>query len=101
MPDYAIIVVSASVGISKMMKEHFKIAQALKIPICIVVTKVDIVAPGKLKETVSVLEKFLRKFNVRKYPVQIGPDTDLGEISEQILFGLKICPIFSISNFTG
>jgi len=46
-PDYAVIIVGANMGVSKMTREHLGIAQALKIPIFIVVTKVDISPPEK------------------------------------------------------
>ena len=46
-PDYAVIIVGANMGVSKMTREHLGISQALKIPIFIVVTKVDISPPEK------------------------------------------------------
>ena len=41
-PDYAMIIIGANMGISRMTKEHLGIALALKIPFFIVMTKIDI-----------------------------------------------------------
>lgn len=41
-PQYAMLVVGANMGVSRMTKEHIGIAMSLKIPIFVVVTKVDI-----------------------------------------------------------
>ena len=42
LPDYSMIIVGANMGVSRMTKEHLGISLALKIPIFIVVTKIDI-----------------------------------------------------------
>lgn len=44
-PDYAMIVVGANMGVSRMTREHLGIALILKIPFFVVVTKVDISPP--------------------------------------------------------
>lgn len=100
MPDYAVIIVGANMGVSKMTREHFGIAQALKIPIFIVVTKVDIAPPEKYQDTVGVLDKILRSRHVLKMPVQVGPDDDVAVLAKAMP-SLQMCPIFSISNVTG
>jgi len=41
LPDYSLIVVGANMGVSRMTKEHLGISLALKVPIFIVVTKID------------------------------------------------------------
>lgn len=42
MPDYAMIVVGANMGITRMTREHLGISLALKVPIFIIITKIDI-----------------------------------------------------------
>jgi GTPase len=42
MPDYAMLVVGANMGISRMTKEHLGITLALGVPIFFVITKIDI-----------------------------------------------------------
>ena len=48
-PDYAMILIGANMGMSKMTKEHLGICLASKIPFYIVITKVDI-APEHVNE---------------------------------------------------
>lgn len=45
-PHYAMLVVGANMGISRITKEHIGIAVSLKIPIFVVITKVDIAPPN-------------------------------------------------------
>ena len=40
LPDYVMICIGANMGITRMTKEHLGIALALKLPICVVITKV-------------------------------------------------------------
>ena len=46
LPDYSMIIVGANMGVSRMTKEHLGISLALKIPIFIVITKIDIMDKG-------------------------------------------------------
>jgi GTPase len=47
LPDYVMILVGANMGLSTMTKEHIGIALSLKIPIYVVITKIDI-APKEI-----------------------------------------------------
>jgi len=42
LPDYCMVIVGANMGVSRMTKEHLGITLALKIPLFIVITKIDI-----------------------------------------------------------
>lgn len=42
LPDFAMLLVGANMGVQLMTKEHISIACALQIPIVVVLTKVDI-----------------------------------------------------------
>jgi GTPase len=44
-PHYNMLVVGANMGVSRMTKEHIGITQALKIPMFVVVTKLDLAPP--------------------------------------------------------
>jgi GTPase len=48
-PDYSIIVVGANSGLSKMTREHIGICIFLRIPLIVVITKIDI-APQNILE---------------------------------------------------
>jgi len=60
MPDYAMIVVGANMGVSKMTKEHLGISLALGVPIFVVITKIDIAPAEKYQETLQTLIKILK-----------------------------------------
>lgn len=42
MPDYAMVIIGANMGITRMTREHIGLSIALKIPIFFVLTKIDI-----------------------------------------------------------
>ncbi len=97
MPDYAMIVVGANMGVSKMTKEHLGISLALDVPFYIVITKVDISPPEVLKNTIQTLCKILN--GVKRSAEIIKPGDDLAKCAGLFKTG-TICPIFSISNVT-
>lgn len=100
MPDYAMIVVGANMGVSRMTREHLGISLALGIPIFIVITKVDIAPPKIYQETFETLMKIMKSKQAGKTPVKVKDDDDVSVYAKSISNG-TICPIFSISNVTG
>jgi len=99
-PDYALIVVGANMGVQRMTKEHLGIALALKIPLFIVITKIDIAPKEILKQTLDYLVKILKGSGTQKLPIIIRKDDDIAVYSENIL-SEKVCPIFTCSSLTG
>lgn len=100
MPDYAMIVVGANMGVSKMTKEHLGIVLALKIPVFIVITKIDIAPKPVYEETLRVLQRILNGPYAAKRAVRITEkDSDMSVYARGIT--ANVCPIFSISNVTG
>merc|ERR1712166_64585 len=99
MPDYAMIVVGANMGVSRMTKEHLGIVLALKIPIFIVITKIDIAPKPVYEETVKTLKKILNGPYAAKRAIVIGEDDEMSIYAKGIT--ANVCPIFSISNVTG
>lgn len=77
MPDYSMIVVGANMGISRMTKEHMGISFALKVPIFIVITKIDIAPPEVFEKTKETLVKILRSPSCNKMPVLVKNDDDV------------------------
>lgn len=91
--DYAMVVIGADRGIIGMTKEHLILAISLKIPLFIVITKIDVAVERKLNN----LEKRLSKIFSSKFA---------GEKELQFINNINdICsdkvPVFKISNVTG
>lgn len=54
-PHYGMVVVGANMGVQRMTKEHIGIAMSLKIPIFIVITKIDLAPTEVLTQTLNTL----------------------------------------------
>ena len=97
MPDYAMILVGANMGVSQMTKEHLGISLAIEVPVFIVITKIDLAPPEVRKNTVQSLCKILS--GVGKTAGIVQPDEDVAKCAELVRTG-NLCPIFSVSNVT-
>ena len=60
MPDYAMILIGANMGMNKMTKEHLGICLAIGIPFFIVITKIDIAPEQVYEKTKATLQKILK-----------------------------------------
>lgn len=98
MPDYAMIIVGANMGVSRITKEHLGIALALKVPIIVVITKIDLSPADITQNTVKTITNLLK--SMEKFPTLIKAET---QIDEQVAFidSDKTVPIFMVSNVTG
>mmetsp|Transcript_34584 Transcript_34584/g.39179 ORF Transcript_34584/g.39179 Transcript_34584/m.39179 type:complete len:501 (+) Transcript_34584:168-1670(+) len=100
LPDYAMILIGANMGVTRMTKEHLGIALSLKVPIFIVITKVDLAPENVYKKTLDTLTTILKK-SAQRLPVTVREeDTDIETFAEGIMSD-RLCPIFSVSNVTG
>lgn len=100
LPDYSMIIVGANMGVSRMTKEHLGISLALKVPIFIVITKIDISPEDVYEKTKDTLVKILKSPSCGKMPILVKPDDDVSVYAESLAMD-KVTPIFSISNVTG
>ena len=100
LPDYSMIIVGANMGVSRMTKEHLGISLALKVPIFIVITKIDISPADVYEKTKDTLVKILKSPGCQRMPVVVKPEDDVA-IYAQNLASDKVTPIFTISNVTG
>uniref|UniRef100_A0A7S3JJK6 Tr-type G domain-containing protein n=1 Tax=Euplotes harpa TaxID=151035 RepID=A0A7S3JJK6_9SPIT len=101
MPDYCLIVIGANMGITRMTREHLVIALALRIPIFVAITKVDIAPEEVYEKTIKKLQTILESKSAGKNPVFVKEDdADLDMYATEITKGV-VCPIFSISSVTG
>ena len=100
-PDYCMLVVGANMGVLRMTKEHLAISLALKVPVYIVITKIDLAPPNIYEQTVNHLQRLLKSPSAgRKIPVMIK-SIDEVTLAAQNIMNDRLIPIFSLSNVTG
>jgi GTPase len=99
-PDYAMIIVGANMGVQRMTKEHLGIALALNVPIMIVITKIDIAPAEIYKQTLDSITKILKSASCQKMPLIIRENDEMKVYAESIESN-RICPIFCVSSVSG
>jgi len=100
MPDYALLLVGANMGVTRMTKEHLGLALALKIPVVVIVTKIDLCPENILKQTMADINRILKMRGVRKISLMVNNEDDLITCIKNISND-RMVPIFQISNVTG
>ncbi|CAL8297534.1 unnamed protein product [Merluccius merluccius] len=100
-PDFAMLVVSANTGIVGTTREHLGLAMALKVPIFIVVTKVDVCTRATVERTVRQLERVLKQPGCNKVPLVVDGADDAVTAAQQFAQSPNITPIFSVSSVSG
>ncbi|KAL1006195.1 hypothetical protein UPYG_G00069090 [Umbra pygmaea] len=100
-PDFAMLVVSANTGIVGTTREHLGLAMALKVPIFIVVSKVDLCAKGTVERTVRQLEHVLKLPGCNKVPMVVACPDDAVTAAQQFAQSSSITPIFTLSSVSG
>ena len=98
MPDFALLVVGANMGVQRMTKEHVSIACALGLPIAVVITKVDICPLPVLKQTRQTLARVLRQHHRVPLPVK---DEEQVERAAEAVGSARVAPVFSVSSVSG
>ncbi|KAI8812581.1 P-loop containing nucleoside triphosphate hydrolase protein [Cladochytrium replicatum] len=100
-PDYACLMVAAnSGGISEITKEHLGIAVVLKLPVFVVMSKIDLATPEQLTSTIASLLSLLKSPAILRTPLIIQGESDV--IESNIGFvSSRVVPIFLVSNVTG
>ena len=100
LPDYALLVVGSNMGVVGMTKEHLGIALALKVPVIVVITKIDICPEHILHQTIDNLTKILKLPGSNKIPIIIRNEDDIIVSAKNLVSG-RIAPIFLVSNVSG
>ncbi|KAJ0004734.1 hypothetical protein NQD34_010948 [Periophthalmus magnuspinnatus] len=123
-PDFAMLVVSANTGIAGTTREHLGLAMALKVPIFIVISKVDLCMRATVERTVRQLERVLKQPGCNKVPMVVANKDDAVTAAQQFaqspkyvlfcqicfymthqtptsLFPSSITPIFTLSSVSG
>jgi len=99
-PDYALLVVGANAGVVGTTKEHLGIAVALKIPIILVISKIDMVNHERIEYVLDDVFKLLKMPGVDKIPILVRGVDDISVAVKTIQSG-RVTPVFLISNKTG
>jgi GTPase len=99
-PDYSLLVIGANAGVLRMTKEHLGVSTALKIPIIVVINKIDLVDPEITKRTQDQVKSVLKLPGVDKIPMIIKNHDDIVVASKHMATG-RIAPIFKVSCVTG
>ena len=101
-PDLCLIIIAGNKKLNPMTKEHIFLCLILKIPFCIIITKIDLCKHREnvLKNTEDYIHKLLKLPGVNKISYKIKDKDDVLGASKNIYTG-HIVPIFKISNVTG
>jgi GTPase len=99
-PHYAMLTIGANMGVVGMTKEHIGATLALKIPLFVVITKIDIAPDHILNQTMLSLTKLLKSTGSLKIPIIIRDTSDV-MIAIKSFYSPRYCPIFLVSNVRG
>ncbi|XP_056326538.1 GTP-binding protein 2 [Danio aesculapii] len=100
-PDFAMLVVSANTGIAGTTREHLGLALALKLPIFMVVSKVDLCAKATVERTLRQLERVLKQPGCNKVPMLVSCTDDAVTAAQNFAQSPSITPIFTLSSVSG
>jgi len=103
-PDYGLLIVGANTGITRLTKEHLGILLYLKIPIIIVITKVDMAPKHVYRNLKKRIKKLIEKSSFNKVIYQINKKEGNKETNFYIdTFNGRpdVIPVISISNKDG
>lgn len=99
-PDYSLLVIGANAGVLRMTKEHLGVSTALRIPIIVVVNKIDLVDIEITKRTMNQVKSVLKLPGVDKIPMIIKNSDDIVVASKHMPTG-RVAPVFLVSCVTG
>ncbi|KAJ3122370.1 GTP binding protein [Nowakowskiella sp. JEL0407] len=98
--DYACLLVPSNLGaLSEISKEHLWLSLILKIPVLIVITKIDVSSEAQVLSTMKGVVKVLKSAGKEFRVIANGSDAD--KVNQSEGFGHRVVPIFLISNVTG
>jgi elongation factor 1-alpha len=94
-PDIMLILIECNKGVQQMTKEHIISSIYLRIPIVIVMTKLDIAIPNKLNNNIRIVKKIMKSVGKHIYEINEENDIDtaIKTISETLVPLLKISSV--------
>ncbi len=93
------LLVSAVEGVTEMAEQHFHIALTLKVPMIVMVTKIDLVEEAQLLKVREQLKSLLRSPVVSRIGLVVNNSSDVDLFTKS--FDTNIVPILFASNKTG
>ena len=96
--DYGMVTIGVDRGIIGMTKEHLAIALTLKIPVFLVITKMDIAVPDKLVTIKKNIESIFKHPLAGKKKPLIIDDSNIDSAILNFSNNWDYVPIFEISN---
>ncbi|MEM2905252.1 MAG: GTP-binding protein [Candidatus Bathyarchaeia archaeon] len=99
-PDYVLLVIGANAGVIGTTREHLGVAVALRIPVVVAVTKVDMVPDEQVAKVLEETEALLKLPGVNRIPLRVRSTDDVVVAARNMPRG-RVAPIFTVSNTTG
>jgi len=96
-PNAALVMIEATRGVQKMTKEHITTAVYLRVPIIIVITKIDMTPEKVLTVNIKKIRKEIKKTGKETYIVR----NEEGVVHALENLSDKFVPIFLVSNVKG
>ena len=94
LPDYAILVIDALRGIQEITSEHLHLAIALKLPLIVIITKIDKATNSELNSTLDQIE-----LTIKNLKIYMDCKEDVVMVSN-LFISEGIVPVFKLSNVT-
>lgn len=100
-PDFCMLLVGSNMGVTRMTREHLGLAVALRVPVIVVLTKIDMCPPNVLQQTIVTLTSLLKMRSVRKVPFGVKNAADVLTAAKNIAGNDKFVPVFRLSSVSG
>lgn len=97
-PDLCMLVIGANAAVQKMTREHLGIAAAIKLPVMVVITKIDMAPKHIMDETLKRVERILKLANRKKFSVADAGDA---KAAAAAMTSGNVAPVFLVSCTTG
>lgn len=98
--DYVFLLVGSNMGVLRMTKEHLALIVSLKIPLIIIMTKIDICPEQIFNQTLNNIKSCLKLKLVNRIPIMINSKEEINKIPD-FQNDIKNVPIIKISNTNG
>ncbi|BBD72838.1 hypothetical protein HS1genome_1227 [Sulfodiicoccus acidiphilus] len=98
--NYVCLVVGADDGLSAMGKEHLAVAAILKLPIFVVITKVDKMSKERVEHVMKDIKAVLKVPGINRLSIEVDDEDDVVNALMAIRTA-RVVPVFRVSNVTG